>query len=470
MTYGQPAALSSCLSTPGKRTDALDPFGSTTAQESSKIPTSVDSDLCAPSPDLQEQDYPLGKDMDAIHTTGSCNDLIIFTDIQPCTSVDKSSVINQSCSSPANDNHDMNLCSTPSRYMPQNDRTEKAIGEQENNRNVLGDVSLQPKQPVSRPALSEGELLLNDRRSPSIAVIKSCSEDQYCLESDQSRSVESKGSFNRQIAKVALSAIERPPRRKAFEVAQTRIVEQRNQRSHDGQLGLDAIPVPRPNCSGTEESPRLAKRRKHSIRSAKKVTHHASSRRSGRSLRSTASARSAGSCSSQDIFGHAILTIETHASGTSYFFSFEPNSLKKSKARRFRFSLDDEPRRVAGLSPTDGPKKDVGRSRQGKPSSRTHIPTKAPCNTIDEQEWEVERILASRISKGKLQYQVQWKGCDTDFTWYPAHGFKGAPYKIQNFHGMFSDQPGPPKRLTEWLEAWEAGQELDDVPDDDLPE
>lgn len=91
------------------------------------------------------------------------------------------------------------------------------------------------------------------------------------------------------------------------------------------------------------------------------------------------------------------------------------------------------------------------------PSSRTHIPIKAPCNTIDEQEWEVKRILASQISKGKLQYRVQWKGCDPDLTLYPAHGFKGAPYKIQNFHGMFSDPPGPPKRLTEWLEAWEAG-------------
>jgi hypothetical protein len=62
------------------------------------------------------------------------------------------------------------------------------------------------------------------------------------------------------------------------------------------------------------------------------------------------------------------------------------------------------------------------------------------------------------------------EGCDADPTWYPARGFKGAPYKIQNFHGVFLDQPGPPRRLTKWLEAWEAGHDLEDAPDDDLPE
>lgn len=78
--------------------------------------------------------------------------------------------------------------------------------------------------------------------------------------------------------------------------------------------------------------------------------------------------------------------------------------------------------------------------------------------------------MASRISRGKLQYPIQWKGCDPDLTWYLARGFKGTPYVIQNFHEVFQDQPGPPRGLTEWLEGWEAGQELEDVPDDDLQE
>lgn len=98
------------------------------------------------------------------------------------------------------------------------------------------------------------------------------------------------------------------------------------------------------------------------------------------------------------------------------------------------------------------------------------VTPKVPLLVIKEQELEVEQILALRILRGKLQYQMQWKGCDPDQTWYPAHGFKGAPYKIQNFHGSFLDQPGPPKRLAEWLESWESGQGLEDIPDDDLPE
>lgn len=368
----------------------------------------------------------------------------------------------------------MNFCSTPSRHVPYNESTDKPIGEQENNQNVLGDVPQQLKQHVPRPAVSDGELLPNDQRSPSIAVIESSAEDQLCLESDQSHSAGSEEAFNRKLAEVAPnldppSVVTKLPRRKAFEVAQTRIVERKNQQPRDCHPGLDVIPVRRPNCSDTEESPRLAKRRKRAIRPAKKVANHASSRHSGNPLRGTASARSAEPCSSQDIFGHAILTIETRASGNSYFFSFEPNSLNKPEAPPFRFSLDKEPHCLADASSTQGPR-NIGRSREGRPSSRNHIPTKVPCNIIDEREWEVERILASRISRGKLQYQVQWKECDPDFTWYPARGFKGAPYKIQNFHGMFSDQPGPPRRLAEWLEAWEAGQELDDVPDDDLPE
>lgn len=92
------------------------------------------------------------------------------------------------------------------------------------------------------------------------------------------------------------------------------------------------------------------------------------------------------------------------------------------------------------------------------------------CDVRDEQEWEVEQIMASRISRGKLQYQAEWTGCEPDHTRYPAHGFKGAPYKIQDFHRAFPDQPGPPRRLAEWLASWEAGQELEDTANDDLPE
>ena len=189
----------------------------------------------------------------------------------------------------------------------------------------------------------------------------------------------------------------------------------------------------------------------------------------GKSLYSSASAQSAKPCYSQDIFGNAVLTVEPHALGTAYFFSFEPNSRYGLDALQFRFPLDGEPRRLTVPSPTRGSKHVQG-SKKRRLHLKNDIHTTVTLNPIDEGEWEVEQILASRICRGKLQYQARWKGCDADPTWYPARGFKRAPYKIQNFHGVFLDQPGPPRRLTKWLEAWEAGHDLEDVPDDDLPE
>ncbi|KGQ01369.1 hypothetical protein PAAG_11947 [Paracoccidioides lutzii Pb01] len=47
-----------------------------------------------------------------------------------------------------------------------------------------------------------------------------------------------------------------------------------------------------------------------------------------------------------------------------------------------------------------------------------------------ENEWEVEDVLASRISRGKLQYRVKRLGFDDDSTWYPAPNLKGSPHLI----------------------------------------
>ena len=88
----------------------------------------------------------------------------------------------------------------------------------------------------------------------------------------------------------------------------------------------------------------------------------------------------------------------------------------------------------------------------------------------DEQEWEVEEILASRVYHRRLQYQVKWIGFDEDRTWYPAANFKGSPHRIRNYHQKYPDKPGPPCRLPEWLQAWEEGiDEIEDHPDDNTP-
>ena len=51
-----------------------------------------------------------------------------------------------------------------------------------------------------------------------------------------------------------------------------------------------------------------------------------------------------------------------------------------------------------------------------------------PIEINDDQEWEVEQILDSRLHRKKLQYRVKWLGFDEDRTWYPASNFIGSPH------------------------------------------
>lgn len=55
----------------------------------------------------------------------------------------------------------------------------------------------------------------------------------------------------------------------------------------------------------------------------------------------------------------------------------------------------------------------------------------------EEEEWEVEEVVACRVSRGKLQYQVRWKGCDPEQSWYSTHGFKGAPYGLHHMKRIY---------------------------------
>ena len=91
-----------------------------------------------------------------------------------------------------------------------------------------------------------------------------------------------------------------------------------------------------------------------------------------------------------------------------------------------------------------------------------------PVEINDDEEWEVEQILDSRIHRRKLQYRVKWFGFDEDRAWYPASNFVGSPHRLRTFHVDYPERPGPPRRLEEWLRSWENGN--DDVethPDDE---
>jgi transposase InsO family protein len=98
------------------------------------------------------------------------------------------------------------------------------------------------------------------------------------------------------------------------------------------------------------------------------------------------------------------------------------------------------------------------------------IPDPQPPIEVDgQEEWELERILAVRLVRQKLQYRAKWLGQDDDPTWYPAGNFKNSPYAIRDFHGQYPELPGPPKRLGQWVKAAEEDMFLEDHEDDDRP-
>jgi transposase InsO family protein len=82
-----------------------------------------------------------------------------------------------------------------------------------------------------------------------------------------------------------------------------------------------------------------------------------------------------------------------------------------------------------------------------------------PIQVNGDDEWEVDEILASKLVRGTLKYQVSWKGYDPDPAWYPAWNFVGSPQLVKQFHDAYPNEPGPPKYLDEWLKCWKDGTE-----------
>jgi hypothetical protein len=90
-----------------------------------------------------------------------------------------------------------------------------------------------------------------------------------------------------------------------------------------------------------------------------------------------------------------------------------------------------------------------------------------PIQVAEDQEWEVQEILASRLVNKTLKYRVQWTGHDEDLDWYPASNFKYSPHKLRDFHVRYPDQAGPPAKLEQWLQAYEEGRDSYEELEDD---
>jgi transposase InsO family protein len=92
-----------------------------------------------------------------------------------------------------------------------------------------------------------------------------------------------------------------------------------------------------------------------------------------------------------------------------------------------------------------------------------------PISITDEEVWEVQEILGVKQVRNRLFYRVKWLGHDDDLDWYPASNFKYSPHKLREFHLQNPRQPGPPKRLLAWQQAWEQGKDEYNDLDDDTP-
>ena len=66
----------------------------------------------------------------------------------------------------------------------------------------------------------------------------------------------------------------------------------------------------------------------------------------------------------------------------------------------------------------------------------------------DEEEYQVDDILDSRFSHGRLQYKVNWAGFDLDLEWYNTDNgeFDNAADVVADYHKHYPHKPGPHNR------------------------
>jgi chromodomain-containing protein len=72
----------------------------------------------------------------------------------------------------------------------------------------------------------------------------------------------------------------------------------------------------------------------------------------------------------------------------------------------------------------------------------------------DEEEYEVEEIIDSKLVRNQLKYLVKWKGyTDENNSWEPASGFAHAPLPVAAFHQRHPDATAPPHLIAAAVNA-----------------
>ena len=67
-----------------------------------------------------------------------------------------------------------------------------------------------------------------------------------------------------------------------------------------------------------------------------------------------------------------------------------------------------------------------------------------PIEVEGQEEFEVERVLDSRIHRGRVQYFVKWTGYDdSENSWEPPRNLLHAKRLVTQFHAQHPDAPQP---------------------------
>ena len=89
---------------------------------------------------------------------------------------------------------------------------------------------------------------------------------------------------------------------------------------------------------------------------------------------------------------------------------------------------------------------------------RHSLPPPPPIIRDGIQEYEVEKILDSRIFRGRLEYLVRWKGYGAaEDLWVPTQDVSGAKRLVREFHRL---NPEAPQRISASLYAFSLHSQL----------
>ena len=116
--------------------------------------------------------------------------------------------------------------------------------------------------------------------------------------------------------------------------------------------------------------------------------------------------------------------------------------LKKVGASAYTLEIPDTWKK-AGIHPTFNEKLVTPYHAPSFPSQQKPPPP-PPAVVNEQEEYEVQKILDSKMRWGKVHYLVKWKGySDVHNEWIPAENCDNAKDAVEDFHKKYPRKPKP---------------------------